>query len=152
MIKLTGKERKKEYCRKYRLEHKKEIKAYRKKYNLEHKQENKESSKRYRNTSKFKERIKKRQSGPKYKEYQKNYKLFYKYGITIDIYNDLLNKQNHACKICKKTQLESKEVLHVDHNHKTGDIRGLLCRDCNLILGFARDDKTILKAAIEYLK
>ena len=71
------------------------------------------------------------------------------YGITLDEYNEMFEKQDGRCAICKEKQ---NNFLAVDHDHKSGQVRALLCRKCNLMLGFARDNKTILRLAIEYLK
>ncbi len=74
------------------------------------------------------------------------------YGINVDEYNELFNQQNGKCKICGRHQSELKKSLSVDHNHLTGNIRGLLCNQCNLILGNANDKIIVLEKAIEYLK
>jgi hypothetical protein len=42
--------------------------------------------------------------------------------------------------------------MYIDHNHTTGKVRGLLCCDCNLLLGYAKDDEKLLAKSIEYLK
>lgn len=80
------------------------------------------------------------------------------YGITLDYYNTMFNEQNGCCKICgrpedsKRPYDNNPSKLCIDHDHKTGKIRGLLCKQCNLGLG-AFDDKTeFLSSAIEYLK
>ena len=57
-----------------------------------------------------------------------------KYGITLDIYNDMLKNQKGVCKICKQL-CKSGKVLAVDHCHQTGKVRGLLCATCNTGLG-----------------
>lgn len=55
-----------------------------------------------------------------------------KYGITLKIYNHILwDLQNGECPICGKRQAESKQTFHVDHNHKTGVVRAILCGYCN---------------------
>ena len=71
--------------------------------------------------------------------------------MTIDQYNELFVKQEGKCIICGKHQNELKGRLYVDHDHSTGKIRGLLCKKCNLLLGYSNDDINILKGAIEYL-
>jgi len=81
-----------------------------------------------------------------------NYYLKRKYGITFDEYDKLLKQQNNCCIICGKHQIELKNRLSVDHNHKTGDVRGLLCVSCNSLIGNAKENIQILKNAIEYLK
>lgn len=73
------------------------------------------------------------------------------YGISLEDYNRLLAEQNNCCKICKTHQGEFKNKLHVDHNHKNGLVRGLLCHNCNLAIGRLKDDPKIIAAALEYV-
>ena len=70
------------------------------------------------------------------------------FGITLDEYNVLFYQQNGKCAICKN---ESKRTLCVDHNHETGEIRGLLCEGCNRGIGFLKESTEILQNAIKYL-
>src|SRR3990172_10979958 len=70
-----------------------------------------------------------------------------RYGLTQDQYIQMFNDQNGKCKICK-----TKSIRDVDHCHKTGKIRGLLCQRCNLMLGYALDDPEILRLGAEYLE
>lgn len=65
------------------------------------------------------------------------------YGIDIPQYNRLFEQQSGRCGICKAHQSELKKALAVDHNHKTGLIRGLLCHKCNLAIGLLRVDETL---------
>ena len=58
--------------------------------------------------------------------------------------------KDHVCKIC--SQLDEDRALSIDHDHKTGFIRGRLCRNCNLGLGMFQDSIPILERAIKYLK
>ena len=68
-----------------------------------------------------------------------------KFNITPGEFYKMSRLQNDKCKIC---YIKTKERLYVDHDHNTGLIRGLLCRNCNSGLGFLKDDyKTILSAA-----
>jgi len=71
------------------------------------------------------------------------------YGLTAEEHEALWTKQNNMCAICGI--LLTSDTAEVDHDHATGAVRGLLCRMCNQLLGRARDDKTILAAAIKYL-
>ncbi len=84
------------------------------------------------------------------KERSKNNRLLKNYGINLDLYNQKLLQQNHKCKICQKNKITTK-VLCVDHDHKNGKIRGLLCRKCKLLIGNCSEDIEVLKRAIEYL-
>jgi hypothetical protein len=74
--------------------------------------------------------------------------LKHRYGITLGDYNSLLSKQENRCAICDNKFLYS---LFVDHDHETGGVRGLLCRQCNTLLGLAKDSSWLLTEAILYL-
>lgn len=75
------------------------------------------------------------------------------YGITYEQWLQIQEKQNNRCAICGSlpTGKGNNKRLHVDHNHETNKIRGLLCAACNLMLGQAKDSKQILQNAIDYL-
>lgn len=76
-----------------------------------------------------------------------------KYDISIERYNELLNEQKHLCAICgKKSSDALNRKLAVDHDHETGEVRGLLCGNCNNGLGRFKDDISLLEKAISYLK
>lgn len=79
------------------------------------------------------------------------YYLKKKFNITVQEYDDLLRKQNGVCSVCKK-QCPTGNRLAVDHNHITGEVRGLLCINCNIILGQAQDNPILLKQLAEYLE
>src|SRR5690349_10575214 len=66
----------------------------------------------------------------------KNTNLKMKYGITIEIYDEMLKSQDYKCAICKKPQSKHSRAFAVDHNHKTGKVRALLCDGCNYGVGF----------------
>jgi hypothetical protein len=74
------------------------------------------------------------------------------YGITIYEYDSLFITQQKRCAICGTHQNQLIRPLGVDHDHKTGKVRGLLCSNCNLILGYSKDNIQILKNTIKYLK
>lgn len=78
-----------------------------------------------------------------------NYKR--NYGITMDIYNSILEKQNYKCSICETHISKLSKPLFVDHDHKTKEIRGLLCIKCNAGLGMMGDSVEGLMKAINYL-
>ena len=76
-----------------------------------------------------------------------------KYGITLDDYNNLIKSQNYQCAICKTVDPGvGINRFHVDHNHSTGVVRGLLCSNCNRALGQFKDDISILESAAEYIR
>jgi hypothetical protein len=74
-----------------------------------------------------------------------------KYGLTPDQWNKLFKSQGSCCAICKTTDSEDR-AWHTDHSHETGKTRGILCKNCNLTLGFAKDSTEILQSAVIYLK
>lgn len=76
-----------------------------------------------------------------------------KYGINLSDYQRMLEQQEGICAICSAPEAEQfKGVFHVDHCHTTGQVRGLLCRGCNHMLGVVGDDPHKLLRAITYLK
>ncbi len=82
-----------------------------------------------------------------------------KYGIDLEEYQQLVIAQNGLCGICgnKPKQYTSKtgaryRYLVVDHNHITGQIRGLLCHTCNIALGNLADDPVLFENAIAYVR
>lgn len=81
----------------------------------------------------------------------RNQMLIRKYGISLDQWQGLFNTQDGCCAICSKHQSELKQTLNVDHSHKTGIIRGLLCSKCNAAIGLLQDSSRIAKKAMEYL-
>lgn len=76
-----------------------------------------------------------------------------KYGLSVDAYKRLRAAQGGRCAICREAVAAGgyAKRLCVDHDHDTGAVRGLLCRTCNLGIGFLRDDPGRLRAAIAYL-
>ena len=111
-----------------------EMKAYRKAYKKTG--QGKESNKRYQQ-----------------KNYDKRKEAVFKnrikslYGITPERYAELLEKQGNKCAICRT----DKKRFHIDHCHKTGRVRGILCTSCNMGIGLLKDDQGLLKEAIKYL-
>jgi len=76
------------------------------------------------------------------------------YGITLEDYNLLYDQQKGMCALCGKTgkRFGLRDGLHVDHNHKTNRVRGLLCNTCNRGMGLLQDNPVILERAVEYLR
>ena len=77
------------------------------------------------------------------------YKREKQYGITKDSFLKMLLDQKSLCLICS---IVIDDSAHVDHDHDTGNVRGLLCRHCNVGLGFFKDSTSLLKNAIKYLE
>lgn len=75
----------------------------------------------------------------------------WKYGISPERYAEMLAEQGDRCAICGTDTPAGKGGWHTDHDHATNRVRGLLCHHCNLLLGHAKDDPAILRAAVDYL-
>lgn len=75
-----------------------------------------------------------------------------RYGITNEQFNKMLTQQSHKCKICLKPFPATPKTIHIDHDHKTGKVRALLCMTCNAGLGMARDNEFNLARMIAYLR
>ena len=82
----------------------------------------------------------------------KNGALIRAYGITLDGYNKMFQEQQGCCAICGKHQSESGRAFAVDHCHKSGKIRKLLCLNCNAVLGHVNDDIDLLREMILYVE
>lgn len=74
-------------------------------------------------------------------------KLKREYNLDLDEYFEMHNKQNSLCALC-----EEEKPLQVDHCHTTGIVRGLLCRDCNVAIGFMKDSPHLLRKAANYVE
>ena len=119
-------------------------------YNQEYRAVNKEAINR--------KRRERRATDPEYREqvrarsrerYRENH-LKTKYGISLADYEAMLRRQRGRCGICKRRP--GKRRLCVDHDHKTGQVRGLLCGRCNSGNGFYQDDPRLTRAATAYLE
>jgi len=75
-----------------------------------------------------------------------------KYGITIEQYNEMFNKQNGKCAACNKHQSELVKALVVDHCHISKKVRGLLCPGCNLALGNTHESPERLENLASYIR
>ena len=76
----------------------------------------------------------------KYRDYYKNSNLKSNYGITLEEYNLMHEKQQGKCAICGVKDNNKIKNLNVDHNHNTGKTRELLCKQCNTALGYVEKD------------
>lgn len=92
-----------------------------------------------------------RYAGEKHKQYRQNCKLKENFNITLSQYTEMLKKQNGVCAICGGIN-KSGYALAVDHDHKTGKIRKLLCGACNAMIANSRENILNLESGIKYLK
>jgi hypothetical protein len=82
----------------------------------------------------------------------KSDRLLYDYGITLTDYEDTLASQGGVCAICLSEKIaEGKGYMHVDHDHETKQVRGILCGSCNTGIGLLGGNAESLLAAYEYL-
>lgn len=91
-----------------------------------------------------------RHKDPRNKAYKRRYNLATKYGIDENQVQDLLAKQNGVCGLCKDETIETAKLV-VDHDHSTGQVRGLLCTSCNLMLGHYEARQLTIYDISEYL-
>ncbi|MBX9392282.1 endonuclease VII domain-containing protein [Streptomyces sp. TRM72054] len=89
------------------------------------------------------------------KENRRRWNLENFYGLSVADYNDLLRKQGGVCAICSRPERmrrgEKLMRMPVDHDHKTGAVRGILCQTCNRAIGLLGDDAVLMRRAISYL-
>jgi hypothetical protein len=71
------------------------------------------------------------------------------YGLTTDEFEAMLSAQDRRCYICRMRQ--GKKHLSVDHDHATGEVRGLLCQPCNRYIGRLKDDPVLGQRLVTYL-
>ena len=93
---------------------------------------------------------------PGFKEKKRENSLRFSYGIGIQVYQKMHEAQKGLCAICHEPETKERNgkrlTLCVDHCHKTGEVRRLLCNRCNLMLGLARDNPEILREAASYVE
>lgn len=145
-------QKRKEYLKKYYQS--KKYKEQKRQYYIK----NKDKIKKYykKNIKKINKR--KREYNQENREIVRERKLKSNYGINNIEYNKFFIKYNESCAIClekektKDYRTKKVKMLVVDHNHKTGKVRGLLCHSCNLALGGFKDDYNLTLRATNYLK
>ncbi len=107
------------------------------------------------------ERKEKSQRDRKYREkiktadpmFHRRNNLRRQYGLTLEDFEELLRTQNGRCAICNsESPGKRSKNWHVDHDHATGVVRGILCSHCNIALGNFGDDIERMRKAIEYIE
>jgi hypothetical protein len=89
---------------------------------------------------------------PAYRKTANRNRNLKRFGITIEAYDHILKNQGDGCAICgNKTTDSTGRLLSIDHDHDTGEVRGLLCHSCNVALGLFKEDPELLAEAIRYL-
>ncbi len=96
----------------------------------------------------------KRKQNPRYQEKNLESNLRTAYGITLEEYNALVFQQSGVCKVCKQLPTETSNQtnrLVVDHCHKTGRVRGLMCPNCNCALGHLKESVQLCQELAQYI-
>jgi hypothetical protein len=140
---MTPEERKikqREWSAKWRANNKEKQKEHRDKWRKKNREKDLVSKAKYRSENK-----------EKIAEGYRRHILRKKFNLTKEDYDQVLANQNGTCAICSLS-CETGRDLAVDHDHETGKIRGLLCRNCNVSLGLMKDDPARLRKAAEYLE
>ncbi len=114
-------------------------------YYLAHREEAKANAKRWAAANPEKRRAIARKAGRK--NVRKN-----RYGISLPVFYAMLQQQGGCCAACSVTLEAESRFTHVDHCHKTGRVRGLLCLHCNAALGYLKDDAQKIKGLLRYLE
>jgi len=103
----------------------------------------------------YKRKAKQIMAHPDYESNKRKYTLKRLYGITPEQYDEMFVKQDGCCAICSthfsKAKIGNSKYFHVDHDHETDEVRGLLCMPCNVGLGAFQDSPNLLKAATQYM-
>ena len=141
-------EKNKSHAKKYRDSHQEEIRK-----------KDREMKKKYYEKYKAQHKIWLKKNPEKEKEYRKKYRdsgksnesrIKYRYGISKEEFNLILEKQNHICPICGESfDLRKK---YIDHDHSTKKVRGIVHMQCNTLMGLAKDNPQILENAATYLR
>lgn len=165
-------EKEREYNRQYYINHKAECdarnklwyanniereRANRKEYNDSHKEEyavyreeNKDKINLWHKENYMNNRDRKLEYNRAHREESKVAYIKRKYSIGVEEYNNILRGQNFKCAICG-SELKLDRKTHVDHNHKTNYVRGILCENCNHGIGGFMDDPRLCIRAANYL-
>lgn len=86
------------------------------------------------------------------KLWKKNWDLRRHYGIDLPAFEATVEAQRNCCPICSEYFPTGSRMWHVDHDHVTGDVRGVICQRCNFMLGQAKDKPEVLRAGADYLE
>jgi hypothetical protein len=140
---------------KYYYSHIEVVREYTKKYNSNNRGAIAIKSRAFR--EKNKERLKARAeelrklNPEKFKETQFAGHIKRRYGLTVDRYKQIMFEQNGGCAICKRPFSGMKQRPHIDHSHKTGTVRGILCNPCNSGIGYFHENIERMISGIEYV-
>lgn len=152
MKKTISKEYKSQYVAEWRRKNPEKAKEHAKKSRERNKDKIRERQKAWTEKNKDKHSAKSKAWYAENKDKVRDSLLRREFGISLIQYDEMFKAQNGKCAICEKEETARTKRLAVDHCHKTGKIRKLLCRACNVGIGNLQDSPELLLKAIEYLK
>ena len=152
-------EQRKEYEKKWRQAHRKRVNEYGRNWKRKNPKQVKESAKDYYKGHQEERKAYRMKHRERARTYMKKYKQDWKvnrYGLGKVGFDSLMIEQNGVCAICLQPETRRQktgvaDALCIDHNHKTGTARGLLCHKCNSAIGLLQDDPLLLEKAKEYI-
>ncbi len=135
-------------------QNKDKVREYQREYMKKYRAENKEKTAAANKKNYWKNRdARLAASRVEYRETKRGQHLLKKYGMTEAQYDELLLSPGGKCAICSDHEAGGRHgVFHVDHDHVTGKVRGILCDKCNRGLGYFNDDPEAIRQAIQYLQ
>ena len=150
---MARKDKKKtaEYSSAWRKRNPEKCRQYAKNHRLKHPEAVKARLERWRKVNGEHENTYRKAYYEKHKRRYKSYRLKNHFGITLEQKEAMINAQQGKCAICGNG-FRFERDCHVDHNHSTNKIRGILCQNCNRGLGMFKDNKFILSNAVSYLE
>lgn len=142
-------EQRRAYNREWNRRNREHVKAYRdrtREHRNARRRERYREDHEYREKAKAEARASARRRGPFERKALRAKQTF---GLDPGLYEDL---HDRGCAICGANPLVDPAVrMHVDHDHRTGKVRGLLCQSCNIAIGHIHDDPIVAAAALDYL-
>lgn len=149
---LTSEQKKKraEYARMWRKNNPEKVAEHAKRTRIKNKEKIKQRQKEWRENNRAHVSEKGKKWYIENVDRVRNNQLKLHFGISLEKYNKILDKQNGVCAVCGSSS--EKRKFSVDHDHETGKIRGLLCRGCNVGIGNLKDDIIVIENALNYLK
>jgi len=139
------------YHKAYYAAHREELNAKKKAYYVAHQEKIRARARAYHAAHREEKNAYHKNYFVTHKKEIKDHRLKINFGLIQTKVDDLLNSQGGQCAICRTNKFNKVGPV-IDHDHFTGKTRGILCSNCNSVLGFSRDCTDILEAAIKYLE
>jgi len=130
-----------DYYKKYYAKNKERLLGYQRKWNEKHREAINKQKRDYHKNNLEKDRL-----------YRYEHHLKKSYGMSLEDKKLLLEQQNNVCKTCASPLIHTEKKCCVDHDHKTGRVRGILCSNCNIVLGMIKENTITLSNMIEYIR